>query len=153
MEFVELRLTYVHYYTRIIDSRYTLKARPRISHLSRRSCLYVKGTNTHKPESVMEECKRKRKQKQFPYSFIPRDRKETIQEGIPNTSERPQDSHRPRTDLPKSRSPPPGSQGLQEGDSKKRGRLPTLPHCGAVPSARVGLTSLFGMGRGGAPPP
>ena len=70
----------------------------------------------------MEECKRKRKQKQFPYSFIPRDRKETIQEGIPNTSERPQDPHRPRTAPPKkSGSPPPGSQGLQEGDSKKGG--------------------------------
>ena len=31
-------------------------------------------------------------------------------------------------------------------------RLPTLPHCIAVPSAQVGLTSLFGMGRGGTPP-
>ena len=35
---------------------------------------------------------------------------------------------------------------------KKRRRLPTLPHCIAVPSAPVGLTSLFGMGRGGTPP-
>ena len=35
---------------------------------------------------------------------------------------------------------------------KKRGRPPTLPHCIAVPSAQAGLTSLFGMGRGGAPP-
>ena len=35
---------------------------------------------------------------------------------------------------------------------KKRRRLPTLPHCIAVPSALVGLTSLFGMGRGGTPP-
>ena len=34
--------------------------------------------------------------------------------------------------------------------SPKR-RRPTLPHCGAVPSARSGLTSLFGMGRGGTP--
>ena len=33
--------------------------------------------------------------------------------------------------------------------SKKRRRLPTLPHCIAVPSAQAGLTSLFGMGRGG----
>ena len=33
----------------------------------------------------------------------------------------------------------------------KRRRLPTLPHCIAVPSAQVGLTSLFGMGRGGTP--
>ena len=31
-------------------------------------------------------------------------------------------------------------------------RRPTLPHCCAVPSALAGLTSLFGMGRGGAPP-
>ena len=36
--------------------------------------------------------------------------------------------------------------------SYKRRRLPTLPHCIAVPSAQVGLTSLFGMGRGGTPP-
>ena len=34
----------------------------------------------------------------------------------------------------------------------KRRRLPTLPHCIAVPSAQTGLTSLFGMGRGGTPP-
>ena len=33
----------------------------------------------------------------------------------------------------------------------RRRRRPTLPHCGAVPSARPGLTSLFGMGRGGTP--
>ncbi len=33
-----------------------------------------------------------------------------------------------------------------------RRRLPTLPQC-AVPSAMPGLTSLFGMGRGGAPAP
>ena len=32
----------------------------------------------------------------------------------------------------------------------KKRRLPTLP-LDAVPSARTGLTSLFGMGRGGAP--
>ena len=31
-------------------------------------------------------------------------------------------------------------------------RPPTLPHCIAVPSAQAGLTSLFGMGRGGTPP-
>ncbi len=30
-------------------------------------------------------------------------------------------------------------------------QLPTLPHCGAVPSAMRGLTSLFGMGRGEHP--
>ena len=29
--------------------------------------------------------------------------------------------HLPRTDLPESGSPPPGSQGLQEGDSGKGG--------------------------------
>ena len=34
----------------------------------------------------------------------------------------------------------------------KRRRLPTLPHCIAVPSAQAGLTSLFGMGRGGTLP-
>ena len=34
----------------------------------------------------------------------------------------------------------------------KRGRLPTLPQ-DAVPSAWTGLTSLFGMGRGGTPSP
>ena len=31
----------------------------------------------------------------------------------------------------------------------KKWRPPTLPHCIAVPSAQAGLTSLFGMGRGG----
>ena len=36
--------------------------------------------------------------------------------------------------------------------SRKRRRPPTLPHCIAVPSAQTGLTSLFGMGRGGTPP-
>ena len=59
-----------------------------------------------------------------------------------------------------------GEEG-EEGKRKKRGgsphpckepplsrrRRPTLPHCGAVPSARPGLTSLFGMGRGGTPGP
>ena len=35
---------------------------------------------------------------------------------------------------------------------REKGRLPTLPHCIAVPSAQMGLTSLFGMGRGGTPP-
>ena len=45
------------------------------------------------------------------------------------------------------------AQHLLHGSSqKKRRRLPTLPHCIAVPSAPVGLTSLFGMGRGGTPP-
>ena len=40
---------------------------------------------------------------------------------------------------------------LSQGKFKKR-RPPTLPHCIAVPSAQAGLTSLFGMGRGGTPP-
>ena len=34
----------------------------------------------------------------------------------------------------------------------KERQLPTLPPGGAVPSAMAGLTSLFGMGRGGTPP-
>ena len=38
-----------------------------------------------------------------------------------------------------------------EGPLYGKRRRPTLPHCGAVPSARPGLTSLFGMGRGGTP--
>ena len=37
-----------------------------------------------------------------------------------------------------------------QGPYQKR-QLPTLPHCIAVPSAQPGLTSLFGMGRGGTP--
>ena len=36
--------------------------------------------------------------------------------------------------------------------SFERRRLPTLPHCIAVPSVQVSLTSLFGMGRGGTSP-
>ena len=38
------------------------------------------------------------------------------------------------------------------GLSLEKRRLPTLPHCIAVPSAQAGLTSLFGMGRGWTPP-
>ena len=47
-----------------------------------------------------------------------------------------------------------GPLGLQDqrGPGFKRRRRPTLPHCIAVPSALAGLTSLFGMGRGGTPP-
>ena len=41
---------------------------------------------------------------------------------------------------------------LKQGALKKKWRPPTLPHCIAVPSAQAGLTSLFGMGRGGTPP-
>ena len=37
------------------------------------------------------------------------------------------------------------------GESEER-QLPTLPPGGAVPSAMVSLTSLFGMGRGGSSP-
>ncbi len=35
--------------------------------------------------------------------------------------------------------------------STEKRQPPTLPHCIAVPSAQSGLTSLFGMGRGGTP--
>ena len=35
---------------------------------------------------------------------------------------------------------------------QKKWQLPTLPPGGAVPSAMVSLTSLFGMGRGGSSP-
>ena len=38
-----------------------------------------------------------------------------------------------------------------KGPLKGSRQLPTLPHCCAVPSAMGGLTSLFGMGRGGHP--
>ena len=39
-----------------------------------------------------------------------------------------------------------------ESEPFKERQLPTLPPGGAVPSAMAGLTSLFGMGRGGSPP-
>ena len=75
----------------------------------------------HKPESVMEECKRRRKQKQFPYSFIPRDRKETIQEGRPNTSERPRGPPSPPDRPPpkKAEVPLPGPEGSRRGTPEK----------------------------------
>ena len=38
--------------------------------------------------------------------------------------------------------------GLKRPGLRKDRQRHTLPHCGAVPSAQVGLTSLFGMGRG-----
>ena len=44
------------------------------------------------------------------------------------------------------------SKSLDLEDPSKRRQPPTLPHCIAVPSAQAGLTSLFGMGRGGTPP-
>ena len=44
-------------------------------------------------------------------------------------------------------------QGTHHDPATLRRRRPTLPHCGAVPSACPGLTSLFGMGRGGTPGP
>ena len=40
---------------------------------------------------------------------------------------------------------------LDKNLTLEKRRLPTLPHCIAVPSAMSGLTSLFGMGRGGTP--
>ena len=43
----------------------------------------------------------------------------------------------------------PGSKGLE---ALEKPQLPTLPPGGAVPSAMVSLTSLFGMGRGGSSP-
>ena len=51
----------------------------------------------------------------------------------------------------KSKTPAPGDVPRRGRHGKKSRRPPTLPHCGAVPSAQPGLTSLFGMGRGGAP--
>ena len=51
----------------------------------------------------------------------------------------------------KSKAPAPGDVPRRGRHGKKSRRPPTLPHCGAVPSAQPGLTSLFGMGRGGAP--
>ena len=51
--------------------------------------------------------------------------------------------------LPHQKSPPPTLP--VDGEPKSR-QPPTLPHCIAVPSAQTGLTSLFGMGRGGTPP-
>ena len=44
------------------------------------------------------------------------------------------------------------TQKLNQGFIIEKWRPPTLPHCIAVPSAQAGLTSLFGMGRGGTPP-
>ena len=44
-----------------------------------------------------------------------------------------------------------GPDYLRNQDPHKKRQLPTLPHCIAVPSAQPGLTSLFGMGRGGTP--
>ena len=44
------------------------------------------------------------------------------------------------------------SASRRSGLRIEKRRPPTLPHCIAVPSAQAGLTSLFGMGRGGTPP-
>ena len=44
------------------------------------------------------------------------------------------------------------SSRLYHHSLTKKRRPPTLPHRIAVPSAQAGLTSLFGMGRGGTPP-
>ena len=48
----------------------------------------------------------------------------------------------------------PGLLPQETGDTldRKKRQPPTLP-LNAVPSAQAGLTSLFGMGRGGTPPP
>ena len=51
-------------------------------------------------------------------------------------------------------SPPPDRQTqkkVRPCDLTLKRRLPTLPQLNAVPSALMGLTSLFGMGRGGTP--
>ena len=65
-----------------------------------------------------------------------------------------------RSALSSSSCPLPGLEGIQKKPSgialgglltKNGGYL--LSHGCAVPSARAGLTSLFGMGRGGTPPP
>ena len=42
-------------------------------------------------------------------------------------------------------------KGATQLNRSLKWRLPTLPHFTAVPSALMGLTSLFGMGRGGTP--
>ena len=50
--------------------------------------------------------------------------------------------------------PPPDRQTqkkVRPCDLTLKRRLPTLPQLNAVPSALMGLTSLFGMGRGGTP--
>ena len=52
--------------------------------------------------------------------------------------------------LPKRKSPECGCRA--QGFRIEKRQPPTLPHCIAVPSAQAGLTSLFGMGRGGTPP-
>ena len=46
-----------------------------------------------------------------------------------------------------------GTSPVSLGPPDQGRRRPTLPPFRAVPSAMAGLTSLFGMGRGGAPPP
>ena len=56
-----------------------------------------------------------------------------------------------RQDLPAQKNAGPLGLHDQRGPGLKRRRRPTLPHCIAVPSAQAGLTSLFGMGRGGTP--
>ena len=63
----------------------------------------------------------------------------------PQSPPRPPQTH-PRAQKKKSR-----LNVTSIGTSEKR-QLPTLPPGGAVPSALVSLTSLFGMGRGGSSP-
>ena len=63
-----------------------------------------------------------------------------------NTKHHPASTAHPNTKRKKSR-----LNVTSIGTSEKR-QLPTLPPGGAVPSALVSLTSLFGMGRGGSSP-
>ena len=67
------------------------------------------------------------------------------QHTLPGTNSTPNSKH-PNTKRKKSR-----LNVTSIGTSEKR-QLPTLPPGGAVPSALVSLTSLFGMGRGGSSP-
>ena len=52
--------------------------------------------------------------------------------------------------LPQAKKKIPRPESLVGGSEERQ--LPTLPPGGAVPSAMVSLTSLFGMGRGGSSP-
>ena len=89
----------------------------------------------------------------------------TIPEQNPERPERGGDYARRRNETEKGKRPDRSRErtALEEYDEYEqkrspaslqgslRRRLPTLPHVTAVPSALVGLTSLFGMGRGGTP--
>ena len=60
--------------------------------------------------------------------------------------------HLPPISAPQAQKKSPPTALTVEGLSLLKRQLPTLPHFCAVPSAQAGLTSLFGMGRGGTPP-